>query len=153
PTAIELFGSLQGNQVEHGALALTMPLVDIMPTLPDPYIARVSGNVGGAADAVATVRWATPATPLLLFTSLPLAARLAAVLLDVSTNADLLGVAIQENAALGFQGQSLVAQREQLQLVAVPQISWEPLLTPEANWGFLSQDDGRAMTLLVQSTQ
>ncbi|MFI4931164.1 MAG: hypothetical protein ACHP83_13045, partial [Burkholderiales bacterium] len=186
-TVFELYGRLQGSRVIRGALSLAMPLVDLLPTLPDPYLARyigqqreggIAGIGAGGADAVATVQWATPATPRLLFAMLPLPAAAGASgsappllgdalagtprssvqglaeLLDVSTNADLLGVFIYESAAaLGFEGISLVAQLDQLLLFAVPQISWEPLLTPGANWGFVSPDDGTAAFMFVQSAQ
>ena len=174
PTAFELFGRLQGNVVSHGTLALLMPLSQLVPTLPDPYLARYVGKGGGqgATAAIAVVLWTTPVSPALTFVLVQGAAAPApaladvlttapsrlsrlqssAALLDVSSNADLLGVFITETAGtLGVLGVTLVAQLDQLLLFAVPQISWEPLLTPGANWNFISPDDGTAAFMFALS--
>jgi hypothetical protein len=180
PTVLELFGRLQGKRVTRGGLALGLPLVRALPTCPDPYLAsyaqdqrRSPGAVSGS-NVMATVLWTTPASAALSFTmlqqaqvvELPAAAdmlRRAAspsegfagidALLDVSTNADLLGVFIVETAgALGFDGISLAAQLDRVLLLGVPQISWEPLLS-NGTWGFISPDDGTPALMLARSAQ
>ncbi|MBV9103699.1 MAG: hypothetical protein JO060_08910, partial [Candidatus Eremiobacteraeota bacterium] len=181
PTVLELVGRLQGKRVTSGGLGVVMPLARVLPTLPDPYLAvyvqrnaQVPGAVA-ATSAFATVLWPSPANATLAFTLLqqsqaaPLSpppasltnATLArasasgfAELLDVSTNADLLGVfLLQISGQLGFDGIALATLLDRVLLLAVPQISWEPLLTPNTDWGFISQDDGNAAFMLVQSTQ
>jgi hypothetical protein len=180
PTVLELFGRLQARRVTRGGLALVLPLARALPTCPDPYLAtyaqdqrRIPGTVSGS-NVIAAVFWTTPASAALSFTMLQQAqaAELPApadmlkraasrgegfwgfdALLDVSTNADLLGVFILETAgALGFDGISLATQLDRVLLLAVPQISWEPLLSNDT-WGFVSQDDGIPALMLARSAQ
>jgi hypothetical protein len=181
PTGFELAGRLQRGRVTSGGLELVLPLFRLLPTLHDPYLAQYGGGETGVPGAVsgtnatATVSWTAPANPSLAFALVqpqpapaPLApadlfkqtvARAAAfggtaALLDVSTSADLLGVFIDQTAgALGFDGIALTGQLDRIVLFAVPQISWEPLLTPGAGWGFVSLDDGTPAFVLVPAAQ
>jgi len=98
------------------------------------------GVAGGGAGVVAAVLWPTPATPAVAFTMLQSQISQApalvnafasarsegrsvlafAELLDVSTNADLLGVFIYETAgSLGFDGIALAGLLDRLLLFAV----------------------------------
>jgi hypothetical protein len=65
----------------------------------------------------------------------------------------LLGVFIVETAgALGFDGIALATLLDRVLLLAVPQISWEPLLS-NGTWGFISPDDGTPALMLVPAMQ
>jgi hypothetical protein len=59
PTVLEIVGRQQGMQVTSGGLALLLPLLRILPTLPDPYLATYfegRGDVSGAPSGSSLMR-------------------------------------------------------------------------------------------------
>ena len=143
PTVLELGGRLQGRARHAEWCARPAHAARfVLPTLPDPYLARYIGK-GNAIGAQATgvggfvlafTVWANPSDAPLNLTLVPTASAPSqpqgaygtvgserrrvsgfAELLDVSTNADLLGVFIHETAAsLGFEGVALTADPNDL---------------------------------------
>src|SRR5262245_5870414 len=104
---LTLQGTFNGQSVTSGQAAVTFSLNLILPTLPDPYVARFSEDSfqGLPATLTASTKWSDPASPILGFSSSALSAGesttttgivsgVSVALLDVSGRADQLGVAI-----------------------------------------------------------
>jgi hypothetical protein len=175
--ALGVHGELSGGRLASGVLAFTTALELVTPTLPDPYAAALTAATQPGATLLAEVAWATSAAPVLSFEIQWLApvagpgavapadaaadrgevsARGQDLLLDVSSSADQFGVAFPAEALNTAQvsGQTLQVSGEQSQLYALPQVSWEAVITDDprgiyAAAGAFAADDGPAATVNV----
>jgi hypothetical protein len=162
-----LSGALTGGAVSAGTLGFVFGAANVIPTLPDPYASSVPAAVLAQRRKIAgvlnvSVQWAAPDAPALhfgfqdsqstTFNTLP-------ALLDVSGNADLLGVEALSDAAepLTIDGMTLQAKGSVLGIFTVPEISWEPMVqdpsSPPPSGSLAPPDDGDATTFSVQTTQ
>ena len=86
PIILELYGHYDGRNVTSGALAITFRLMNLLPTLPDPYASNYPDfrefARGGAnlATLIAQVGWAPHTNTSLSFAFSPIAGRLASLL-------------------------------------------------------------------------
>jgi hypothetical protein len=156
PEWLAASGPLTSEGLASGWLILRSAYRFVLPTLPDPYAANFEPTPRTDADkgwATASVLWATPASPALSFT-IPLGASSSIeplqerwpgstfairgvrneplrVLVDVSSNADQLGVVFPEAPAGSSRvaGLSLVTPAREAAVLTLPPISWEPMLT------------------------
>lgn len=148
-------GVLEEDRLVSGQLVLRMALRTLLPTLPDPYAANFDFERRQDSDRgvlVARVDWPDVATPVLGFAlegiqiAAPLDVGFAAtrgprlpfghVLLDVSSRHDQFGVVIPAGAAsVAVQGLDIVARGDQVGVVTLPPISWEPMLTKAPQGG------------------
>ncbi|CAM3867966.1 hypothetical protein [Roseateles saccharophilus] len=143
-------GPLVDGRIEAGALALAFANRAILPTLPDPYAASFDFDRTQDRDqglVLALVQWTAPAAATLGFSSFGVPGAGAAVpgtiseqsaasfqpprvLLDVSSAVDQFGVALPFNGGnADLKGLNLVAPADQVAVVTLPPISWEPMLT------------------------
>jgi hypothetical protein len=162
-----LIGTLTGNTVSPGTLGINFDVLSVIPTLPDPYAASLPATVlvqRGATQGTlfTTVHWASQDAPqteftytqptLTTFNSLP-------ALLDVSSNADQLGVTAvtQAGSPLTITGLTLRAAGSVLGIFTVPEISWEPMTqdptSPPPPGSLSPPDDGGPTTFSVQTAQ
>jgi hypothetical protein len=141
---------LHQDTVKQGTLYLRFSLRRLLPTLPDPYAASfftfgqgdtIIGQVnsqctwgrGGPLDVVPTLNLS-----LILYQGMSIVGATNKShydLLDVSTNADQLGVRLNENIGntLSIDQHLLSAAGQNVRILTVPQISWEPMVCdPEA---------------------
>jgi hypothetical protein len=159
PVWLTVFGgTLDGDQLESGFATLYQPYRAVIPTLPDPYAANFESSPRQDFDpgwAAATVAWSTPAVATLAFSVLGaqgelLPAQGAAaiptffaarqgtdfVLLDVSSNADQFGVAIpRESHSVSVAGLTMVASAQDVVVLTLPPISWEPMFSAGPSGG------------------
>jgi hypothetical protein len=137
PSYLLVTGTLSGTRIASGTAEFAFPVRAVLPTLPDPYAANfdVTNAMDEQALAPVTVvaRWGADGTA-------ELDARwqgedglgISGVqggfrLLDLSTNADLLGVATLAELASISSEMLAVAGRE-LVVFTVPGIAWEPVI-------------------------
>ena len=146
-------GPVVGNNMDSGALAITLPLNSGIPTLPDPYAASFDAILTedfprGSASVVATVTWAAPESSQMelklvspstqggnqqpidaSFTRIRGAFR--TFLLDLSSNADQFGVILPspDIRPLAVDKLSLISPGNEVAVFTLPPISWEPMLT------------------------
>jgi hypothetical protein len=167
---LTVHGAISGGRAASGALAFTTALEHVTPTLPDPYVSALTAAAQPGATLLADVAWATPATSVLSFEiQRPAAAPATAaasrgdvlargqdLLLDVSSSGDQFGVSFPAEAlnAAQVSGQTLQLSGEQSQLYALPQVSWEAVITDDprgiyAAAGAFAVDDGPAATVNV----
>jgi hypothetical protein len=163
--------ALTGRQATAGLLAAALPLLDLLPTLPDPYVSndRLAERSNLNAGLLAEVGWATPATPGIGFTLLPPAAGAqrpapgpgignirnfsgVTALLDVSSRADQFGVVFRSDDAPNGQisGQTLQLTGRQMGVFTVPHISWEAVIADtvlNALGGATGRDAGAARSM------
>jgi hypothetical protein len=152
-----------------GQLAIAFPLVAVVPTFPDPYIASYAGAerafLGQYSGAAAGITWAAGGPPTLSINLIkaPNAPapgnvdtdRVIAVrLLDVSSNVDQWGVQLSlgGGGGLTFNGLCLEAPSGATTVFTVPGISWEPIVDATSAPAWLSAsspDDGTPTTFLV----
>ena len=165
PRVLVTFGSRAADELKSGLLITPFALRAFLPTLPDPYAANFEFDRTRDVDSgwsTAVVAWPNPDTPGLGFyvqdpANLARATRAARVMLDVSSNADQFGVMIPTTAAVGVAGLSAVARADEVMVVTLPPISWEPMLTlpPDPVSGDLPlqppPDDGGPATLQVEA--
>lgn len=156
PVWLGAHGPFGNDALDSGLLSLNAPYRFLLPTLPDPYTSNFDSSTQTDQDLgwlSASVTWATPQTPVLSFTLPP--ANTAApptfletnnqdlvavsserlsfmiALVDVSSNADQMGVAFSARGAGYAQvsGLSLKLPASQAAVLTLPPISWEPMLT------------------------
>ncbi|MES1208467.1 MAG: hypothetical protein ABUS79_21215, partial [Pseudomonadota bacterium] len=151
-----------------GTLGVAFPLRGIVPTLPDPYAASfpLQQLIDRPAEGslAAFMQWKPRTTPALRFLAgsgpnpLGSLARQGFTLLDVSTNADQLGVSLVQRELPFFliDGLALEAPDRELSVYTLPGISWEPVVSdiPPApvDWqDAVSPNDGPATLLHTNS--
>ena len=150
PEYLGMVGALDAAGVVTGTFGLSFPLLGLLPTLPDPYAANFP--TATAAEDIrhgwlnSSVAWTEPAKPALTF-SLKLISNLqpgtslavqvahrreqfGLALLDVSGNADQLGVATMgPGFDLAISDSQLAMTGSNLAVFALPSMSWEPVYT------------------------
>ena len=150
PEHVGLVGGLDAAGVVTGTFGLSFPLLGLLPTLPDPYAANFPTPT--TAEDIrrgwlnSSVAWTEPAKPALSFSlklisNLQPATSLAVqvahrrelfglALLDVSGNADQLGVATMgPGFDLAISDSQLAMTGSNLAVFALPSMSWEPIYT------------------------
>jgi hypothetical protein len=139
PEGLIAAGSIADARLLSGSLRLTLPLLDVVATLPDPYAAssseqrRVSDQIVDVLTVA--VNWSAEGQATLEVTSKGVGPTPAVVasgrqpdsLLDVSTNADLFGVRMIEGGGARVDTSVLTARGASLALFTVPGVSWEPV--------------------------
>lgn len=183
PRSFNLTGIVDGHTV-RGELTIEFGADGLIPTLPDPYVSAPAHARPPAEHVMARVRWDATGEPDLSL-RLPRAEavdggtradghnaldQLGGVdpnrgdrgirLLDLSTNADLWGVALggglrEHVPALAFDGLRLVANAGEVASFTVPGISWEPIVDTNVeppDWlTAYAPDDGTPTTFVVAS--
>ena len=155
PVWFTVSGAWDGNQVlPSGLVSLRFPYRFVLPILPDPYAANFDAKSPTDVDsgwAAWVIEWPDPKSPSLRFSVLsPIAPPSNAqfnedravqiardprinsrVLLDLSSNADQFGVLIPNARVSAPQasGLTLVAPANDLAVMTLPPLSWEPMLT------------------------
>jgi hypothetical protein len=134
--SLVIAGPLAEGRVRSGVLRLALPLLDLVPTLPDPYAANTSTSTRERVDNMAldvitvAVEWSAGVAAALDIVSggAGLSSGLepqTALLMDVSTNLDLFGLAVMERKGVLIDASVLSATATSLALFTLPGVSWE----------------------------
>lgn len=165
PASLVAVGRLASGRMQSGDLTHDLHLLGITPILPDPYASNVDRPVRGPQGSLGTltaiVTWQAPPSTSLSFTrssSTASAGEFASAgrgfaLLDVSTNADLLGLrfGLQDTQIVG---EALAATGSSLTVFTVPGISWEPVEVDDPSVVIgPPPNDGYSNTIQVQTVQ
>jgi hypothetical protein len=181
PNGILVSGTLTAGAISAGGLAIGFPGATVVPTFPDPYAAAyvVSAQSEAIAAVTAQVVWTAKAAPVVGMViqeepaagaapkpaattastaTIGPAAGPAFFLLDVSTNADQWGIALDTGAPpqLSFSGLVLQAPAGDTNVFTMCGISWEPIVAGGSvpTWlAVFSPDDGVPTTFLVAVTK
>lgn len=112
-------------------------------------------EAGPLGDLLVSVEWATPDRPSLALRrsteTTPAPSFESLALLDVSTNADLLGVIMESTADIA--GAVLAAQGASLEIFTVPGISWEPVKDEATASIIVAPNDGFGSAVQVDSVR
>lgn len=172
PRSLFLVGALDDSGVVTGDLVLEFGLSAILPTLPDPYAANMPSRGSGDTEigsVAAQVTWSAPDAPqlsmALTFKESPAVAggramteavrALGPMLLDLSSNADQLGVLLTARRAsdIRIDKLALAAAGMDVQIFTVPEISWEAMVSDAGNIANPSDDGGPAIVALPELQQ
>lgn len=155
PSSLLIGGALSENRILSGKANLHFALRAYLPTLPDPYAANFDLDLQADTDQGSVsgiITWPTRVTPQLTFDlTLPPSDPVAAgatnpglplgsdfgiqlrgrqVLIDVSSAADQFGVLLPAQlSAVTVEQLSVSAPGQDVAVVTLPPISWEPMLT------------------------
>ena len=186
PVALVLYGNLQGDSMVKGTLMTGFGLLGLVPILPDPYATNYKPRLledRPFGFLLGTIKWQSPSAPhmklaLILNTSNQAGdgtsytamesevkvteERLPIGLLDVSSNADQLGVFMHSNIQpqeVTIDNLALFAIGRSVGIFTVPEISWEPMVSYDplpaspAPHRLDSPNDGGASTVRVETAK
>jgi len=132
---------LSGGRGRAGVVIMAGGASRLLPTLPDPYASSIARPLQLPLNSqlIAFVLWTDPADSTLAFAfDFPvddIVEGLSGVLLDVSSNSDQLGLGLsgrQAGRGLQLSGQTLELPGAAISIVALPQISWEAVISDSA---------------------
>jgi hypothetical protein len=162
PSSLSLKGSLNQTSVVNGTVTLSFSLSSILPFLPDPYIKTLSVPISVVNETLTgAIAWTQPDAPQLSFSSPALRFVEDPVrglgLLDVSTNADQLGVFLFRSSDIPpqfvIQGMDFKLTANCVALLTFPEIAWEPMFSDGTDGSLPgsihNQDDGQISVLVL----
>lgn len=168
PDLFSLTGALNAASVSSGSITLNFPLHVIVPFLPDPYASSLPAtNIvsrqqqGDLGQLTGTITWSSQTSVEFGFSYQPAAGNPQATLpnlLDISSNADQLGIAsFADRPELTITQLTLQAPGNAIGIFTAPEISWEPMAldptSPPPPGSTTAPDDGGSSTIQVQTVQ